>query len=176
MIRNTNETKITVNFDSDNISIDTGDLVFDHMLKTLFFYMKQNVNIKAAYDLRHHLWEDTGITIAEAIKEKIKGRNITRFGSTIMPMDDSLILLSLDISRAYINFNVDYKDAEGFELNLLYEFLWGFSRTLSMTLHVVKMNGTNPHHITENIFKALGISLKIALEEGSRLESTKGVL
>ncbi len=176
MIRNTNETKIEIDFNSNDISINGDDMIFNHMLKTLFFYMKQNVKIKYSFDLRHHLWEDTGITFAMAIKEKINGKNIKRFGNATMPMDDSLILLSLDISRAYINFSVDYNNEEGFELNLLYEFLWAFARTLPCTLHIIKLNGKNPHHITENIFKTLGVSLKTATEESTQLESTKGTL
>ncbi len=174
MIRNTNETKIEVIINNNKNYIDTNDKILDHMMKTLFFYMDKNVYIKAEYDLRHHLWEDLGITIGLEIKNNIK--NIKRFGSSMMPMDDSLILLSLDISRSYINFNVDYKNSEGFELNLVYEFLWALSRTLNMTLHVIKLNGNDPHHITEDIFKNLGNALKIALEESSKIESTKGVL
>ncbi len=174
MIRNTDETKIEVILNNDKNYINTGDKILDHMMKTLFFYMNKNVYIKAEYDLRHHLWEDLGITAGMEIKSNIK--NIKRFGSSMMPMDDSLILLSLDISRPYINFKVDYSNAEGFELNLLYEFLWALARTLSMTLHVIKLNGSDPHHITEDVFKNLGNALKIALEESGRIESTKGVL
>ncbi len=174
MIRNTSETRIEVRMGNNINYINTGDKILDHMMKTLFFYMNKNVYINAEYDLRHHLWEDLGITIGLEIKNNIK--NIKRFGSSMMPMDDSLILLSLDISRPYINFSVNYNNSEGFELNLLYEFLWALSRTLSMTLHVIKLNGNDPHHITEDVFKNLGNALKIALENSDRIESTKGIL
>ncbi len=174
MIRNTSETRIEVRIGNNINYINTGDKILDHMMKTLFFYMNKNVYINAEYDLRHHLWEDLGITIGLEIKNNIK--SIKRFGSSMMPMDDSLILLSLDISRPYINFSVNYNNSEGFELNLLYEFLWALSRTLSMTLHVIKLNGNDPHHITEDVFKNLGNALKIALENSDRIESTKGIL
>ncbi len=174
MIRNTSETRIEVRMGNNINYINTGDKILDHMMKTLFFYMNKNVYINAEYDLRHHLWEDLGITIGLEIKNNIK--SIKRFGSSMMPMDDSLILLSLDISRPYINFSVNYNNSEGFELNLLYEFLWALSRTLSMTLHVIKLNGNDPHHITEDVFKNLGNALKIALENSDRIESTKGIL
>jgi imidazoleglycerol-phosphate dehydratase len=176
MIRETKETVIDVNIDSENTVIETGDKILDHMMRTLFFYMDRNVKIKCSYDLRHHLWEDLGITIAMELMA-IKGEKpVKRFGSATMPMDESLITVSLDISRAYINFQVDFRDAEGFELNLLYEFLWALARTMPMTLHVIKISGTNSHHVTENVFKALGAALGIALEETKYTKSTKGVL
>ncbi|WP_337860557.1 imidazoleglycerol-phosphate dehydratase HisB [Ferroplasma sp.] len=176
MIRKTKETEIEVTLDTKNTVIDTGEKILDHMMKTLFFYMGRNVTIKCSYDLRHHLWEDLGITIAQEISSSINGKSIKRFGSATMPMDESLIMVSLDISRAYINFNVEFRDAEGFELNLLYEFLWALARTLPVTLHVIKFSGINSHHITENIFKALGVSFGIALEEIEYTRSTKGAL
>jgi imidazoleglycerol-phosphate dehydratase len=176
MIRNTLETSIEVNIGTKNMIIETGDQILDHMMKTLFFYMNKNATIKCSFDLRHHLWEDLGITIAQEISSTIAGKSIKRFGTAIMPMDESLIMVSLDISRAYINFDVDFRDAEGFELNLLYEFLWAFARTLPVTMHVIKLNGYNSHHITENIFKALGVSLGTALEEIGYTKSTKGVI
>jgi imidazoleglycerol-phosphate dehydratase len=176
MIRRTRETDIEVIIDSNSTKIETGDPILDHMMKTLFFYMGREVQIKCSYDLRHHLWEDLGITIAQELMASTAGKSLRRFGSATMPMDESLILVSLDISRAYINFNVEFRDAEGFELNILYEFLWALARTMPMTLHVVKLNGINSHHITENIFKALGVSLGIAMEESTYMRSTKGTL
>ncbi|HIH60372.1 MAG TPA: imidazoleglycerol-phosphate dehydratase HisB [Ferroplasma sp.] len=176
MIRNTRETEIEVNIDSENTIIETGDSILDHMMRTLFFYMGRNVQIKCSFDLRHHLWEDLGITIGQELSASIGGRPIKRFGSATMPMDESLILVSLDISRAYFNFQVEFRDAEGFELNLLYEFLWALARTMSMTLHIIKFSGINSHHITENVFKALGASLGTALEESKYTRSTKGTL
>ena len=176
MIRNTKETEIEVSLDSDKTSIETGDPILDHMMKTLFFYMEKNVKIKCKYDLRHHLWEDLGITVAQEISSYIGQRHIKRFGNATMPMDESLIIISLDISRAYINFDVNFTDSEGFEINLVYEFLWALARTVPLTLHVIMMNGKNAHHITENIFKSLGTALGTAIQDSQYLRSTKGAI
>ncbi|KPV46887.1 imidazoleglycerol-phosphate dehydratase [Acidiplasma aeolicum] len=173
MIRETKETKIEIT-DSDKNDIETGDLILNHMLNTLFFYMNRPVKIRGKFDLKHHLWEDAGITIGLFLNPSDK--KIARFGTSIMPMDDSLIMVSLDISRPYINFNVNFNNEEGFELLVLREFLWGLARTMNMTMHVIKLNGENPHHITENIFKCLGSALRQALEVSEELKSTKGVL
>ncbi|AGO60509.1 imidazoleglycerol-phosphate dehydratase HisB [Ferroplasma acidarmanus] len=176
MIRETKETVIEVDIGSESTVIETGDKILDHMMRTLFFYMGRNAKIKCSYDLRHHLWEDLGITIAMELTALKGEKPVKRFGSATMPMDESLIMVSLDISRAYINFQVDFRDAEGFELNLLYEFLWALARTMPMTLHVIKFSGINSHHITENVFKALGAALGNALEGTEYTRSTKGIL
>ncbi len=173
MIRKTKETNIEIRH-ADKNEIDTGDLILNHMLNTLFFYMEKPVYLKAEYDLKHHLWEDAGITIGMFLNER--GQNIKRYGTSTVPMDDSLILLSLDLSRPYLNFSVNFSNEEGFELYILREFIWGLARTMNMTLHIVKLNGENPHHITENIFKCLGFALKDALQNVDRMNSTKGSL
>ncbi|ALM74464.1 imidazoleglycerol-phosphate dehydratase HisB [Thermococcus barophilus] len=176
MRRKTKETDITVEIGVDG-GIETGDRVFDHLLTALFFYMQQNVSIKASYDLRHHLWEDLGIVLGEELREKIKGRKIARFGSAIMPMDDALVLVAVDISRPYLNLELDIKESEkGFEVTLVREFLWALARTLNATIHVKQLAGVNAHHIIEAAFKGLGVALRQALSESKRLESTKGVL
>jgi imidazoleglycerol-phosphate dehydratase len=156
------------------ITIDTGDKVLDHMLTSMFFYMGYSASIRAKWDLRHHLWEDTAITLAEEMK-KFLG-NIKRFGNAIIPMDDALILVSVDISRAYLNFGIKFEDDEGFELSLVREFLSAFARTIGATIHVKQLDGFNAHHITEATFKGLGIALGLALEKSDRVESTKGSL
>jgi len=176
MRRKTKETDITVEIGVKG-SIETGDRVFDHLLTALFFYMRKKVNIKASYDLRHHLWEDLGIVLGEELREKIKGRKIARFGNAIMPMDDALVLVAVDISRPYLNLELDIKEnEEGFEVTLVREFLWALARTLNATIHVKQLAGVNAHHIIEAAFKGLGIALRQALSESERLESTKGVL
>ena len=176
MIRNTKETQIEVSLDTETTSVATGDPILDHMMKTLFFYMEKSVKIKCTYDLRHHLWEDLGITVAEELSAYAGKRHIKRFGTATMPMDESLVMVSLDVSRAYINFHVDFADSEGFEINLVYEFLWALARTMPLTLHVIMMHGKNAHHITENIFKSLGVALGIAIQDNQYLRSTKGTI
>ncbi|WP_457754452.1 imidazoleglycerol-phosphate dehydratase HisB [Thermococcus sp.] len=176
MRRKTKETDIIVEISVEG-GIETGDKILDHLLTALFFYMREKVNIKASYDLRHHLWEDLGITLGEELREKIKGKKIARFGNAIMPMDDALVLVAVDISRPYLNLELDIKESEeGFELTLVREFLWALARTLNATIHVKQLAGVNAHHIIEAAFKCLGVALRQALSEGERLESTKGVL
>ena len=106
MIRETKETVIEVDIGSESTIIETGDKILDHMMRTLFFYMGRNAKIKCSYDLRHHLWEDLGITIAMELTALKGEKPVKRFGSATMPMDESLIMVSLDISRAYINFHL----------------------------------------------------------------------
>lgn len=166
--------EITVKRGPGEVTVDTGDKVLDHMLTSMFFYMGYSANIKASWDLRHHLWEDMAIALAEEMK-KFFG-NVKRFGNAIMPMDDALVLVSVDISRAYLNFGIKFEDEEDFELNLVREFLNAFARTLGATIHVKQLHGFNAHHITEATFKGLGIALRLALEESDRVESTKGSL
>ncbi|MBO8173803.1 MAG: imidazoleglycerol-phosphate dehydratase HisB [Thermococcus sp.] len=177
MRRKTKETDITVEIGVEG-SIETGDRVFDHLLTALFFYMREKVNIKASYDLRHHLWEDLGIVLGEELKEKIKGKKIARFGNAIMPMDDALVLVAVDISgRAYASVELAPEEGEeGFELTLVREFLWALARTLNATIHMKQLSGVNAHHVIEAAFKGLGVALRKALRESKRLESTKGVL
>lgn len=176
MRRKTKETDIIVEIGVEG-GIETGDRVFDHLLTALFFYMREKANVKASYDLRHHLWEDLGITLGEELRDKIRGKKIARFGSAIMPMDDALVLVAVDISRPYLNLEIDFRESEeGFEVTLVREFLRALARTLNATIHVKQLAGVNAHHIVEATFKGLGVALRQALSEGERLESTKGVL
>ena len=176
MRRKTKETDIVVELGVEG-EIETGDKILDHLLTALFFYMREKASVKAGYDLRHHLWEDLGIVLGEELKGKIKGRKIARFGNAIMPMDDALVLVAVDISRPHLNLELDVKESEeGFEFTLVREFLWALARTLNATIHVKQLAGVNAHHIIEATFKGLGVALRQALSESERLESTKGVL
>ena len=174
MKRKTNEVDITVETGDGITLIDTGDKILDHMLKTLFFYMNMPARIEAKWDLRHHLWEDMGIAIAQAIRGELS--EIKRFGNAVIPMDEALVMVAVDISRPFLNFTLSYNDDEGFSLNLVREFYLAFSRTLGATIHVIQMAGQNPHHITEASFKALGKAMEQAIQPSRRLESTKGSL
>jgi len=176
MKRKTQETEIVVEMNG-NGSIATGDRVLDHMLRTLFFYMKSTANIRATGDLRHHLWEDTGITVGMALREALPPQ-FERFGTAIMPMDDALVLVAVDISgRSYVSMELNLKEKEeGFQESLVHEFLWGLSRALRATIHVKQLSGVNAHHIIEAVFKALGSALSQAIRESSQLNSTKGVI
>jgi len=176
MRRKTKEVDIIVEIGIEG-EINTRDRVLDHLLTALFFYMQEKANVKAKWDLRHHLWEDLGIVLGEELRKKIKGRKIARFGNAIMPMDDALVLVAVDISRPYLNLELDIKEREeGFEVTLVREFLWALARTLNATIHVKQLSGVNAHHVIEAAFKGLGVALRKALGESERLESTKGMI
>ncbi len=176
MERKTREVEISVNIDEEG-EIDTGDKVFDHLLTSLSFYMERELAIKASWDLRHHLWEDLGLTLGEELRDDIKDKNIVRFGNAVVPMDDALVLVSVDISRPYLKFDVDIcEPEEGFQETLAREFLWALAKSLSVTVHVKQLNGINGHHVIEAVFKALGMALKDAMSDSEGLRSTKGVL
>ncbi len=177
MRRKTEEVDIGVEFGTDEIEIGTGDIVLDHMLKTFFFYMGEKVKIDGEWDLRHHLWEDMGILLGQALKERIDGKEIQRFGNAVMPMDDALVLASVDVSRVYLNVDLDYRyEEEGFDLVLVKELLNGLVRNLPATVHVKQLNGEGAHHVIEAGFKALGVAMSEALKPSTELRSTKGVL
>lgn len=126
MRRTTKETDIEVELDVEG-TVETGDPVLNHLLMALFHYMGRNARVKANYDLRHHLWEDVGITLGLELREKLPGK-FARFGSAVMPMDDALILVALDISgRPYLNLELfPLEEEEGFSVTLVREFLWGW--------------------------------------------------
>ncbi|NJE10526.1 imidazoleglycerol-phosphate dehydratase HisB [Thermococcus sp. MAR1] len=176
MNRKTGETDVTVELDVAG-EIRTGDGVLDHLLTALFFYMGREAKVTASYDLRHHLWEDVGITLGEELRSKLPER-FARFGNAVMPMDDALLLVAVDISgRPYVSAELDFKEREeGFEASLVREFLWGLARSLRATIHVKTLNGVNAHHVIEAAFKGLGLALGKATQESGKLESTKGLL
>ncbi len=175
MIRKTKETEIEILIGKSG-EIKTDDKILDHMLNTLFFYMEEEASVAVQkWDIRHHLWEDTGITVGKAIAERIDRAKIARFGSAIIPMDDALVLVSMDISRAFSSVELNWTVPEqGFEKSLVEEFVSGLSRTLNATIHIKTLSGKNAHHITEAAFKGLGASLKEATEITGKTKSTKG--
>lgn len=174
MKRKTEEVEITVKF-GDEISVNTGDKVLDHLLNTLLFYSKLPVIIEASGDLPHHLWEDTGIVFGEFIKREAEKKEIARYGSAIISMDEALVLAAVDISRPYLVTDLNPEEREeGFSLTLTGQFLAALSRSLEATIHINQLSGVNSHHVIEAGFKALGVSLGQALTESTRVESTKG--
>ncbi len=176
MKRKTEEVDIEVELGKEG-EIDTGDEVLDHLLTSLTFYMEVGASISAEWDLRHHLWEDLAITLGEEINEKVDRDEIDRFGDITMPMDDALVLVAVDISRPYVNIDLDIKEAErDFEPALVKEFVNALSRTIDATIHVKQISGINGHHVIEAVFKGLGVALGQALGESEKLKSTKGVL
>ena len=174
MKRKTAEVEINVEFD-ESLKVETGDGVFDHLLNTLLFYMDKPGNIRASGDLRHHLWEDTGIVLGGALKKEIGETRVARYGTSVIPMDEALVLASVDLSRPYLVTDFDLKEVEtGFEITLVRQFLEALSRSLEATIHLKQLSGGNTHHVIEAGFKALGKSLANALKPSDRVESTKG--
>jgi imidazoleglycerol-phosphate dehydratase len=145
-----------------------------------------NLEVKAQGDLKvdyHHTVEDIGICLGESIKNALQGKKgIRRYGSTILPMDESLVQVAIDLSgRGQLNYRVQFEQERVgfFEVNLVEEFFRALSYHAGMTLHINLLYGKNSHHIIEAIFKAFGRALDKATRKDSRLNgvlSTKGVI
>lgn len=176
MRRKTLETDIDI-LENDELIIQCEDKIFSHMMKTFFYYMDLKVKFIADFDLIHHLWEDSAITIAQFLKERISNKKVNRFSSKIIPMDDALIMAAVDISRAYSSVELDIKEEEkGFEVGNFREFINALSSNLPATIHIKQLSGINAHHIIEGGFKSLGIALKEATSLSEKIVSTKGMI
>src|SRR6056297_228912 len=177
MKRKTYETDISITRSDEQITIDTKDVVLDHMLNSLFFYMSLPVSIEAESDLPHHLWEDCGIAVGEFLAKEFDREAIARFGYVIMPMDEALVLVSLDVSRSFASVELDIKETEaGFEAGLFREFVNGLVRAFDTCIHVRQLAGLNAHHIIEAAFKGMGKAFQQALKPSEGVQSTKGSL
>lgn len=185
--RNTLETKIDLKLDIDGsreISINSGIGFFDHMLKAMAFYANFDLNIECKGDLHvdtHHTVEDIGLSLGEAFKEALGDKKgITRFASPVTPMDESLVLVAIDISnRPYLVENLEFKSEKigDMENQCFKEFFHGFAMTAGITLHIDIIRGENDHHKIEAVFKGLGRAIREAVcIVGSEVVSTKGVL
>ncbi len=188
--RKTNETNILLKLDLDcgkESKIDTGCGFLDHML-TLFashggFYLEVSCKGDVEVDY-HHTVEDIGIALGAAIKNSLGDmRGICRYGYFVLPMDEALILTSLDISgRAYLNFDlkIPAEKVGDFDTELVKEFFLALTRNSGMTLHVKQFAGENSHHIIEGTFKSFAHALKKAVsidqKMKDRIPSTKGVI
>lgn len=190
IIRKTNETDITLTLNVDGkgtSTIDTGCGFLDHMLTLFAKHGRFDLTVKCTGDTYvddHHTVEDIGIALGQAFKVALgEKRGIVRYGSTILPMDEALILTAIDFSgRSYLGFDVDIPTEKigSFDTELVQEFWYGFVRNADCTLHIRKIAGSNSHHIVEGAFKSAARSIKDAVktEEGfaDEIPSTKGVL
>lgn len=189
ILRETNETKINLQINLDGggkNSIDTGIGFFNHMLNLFAAHGHFDLEIDCKGDLEvdgHHSVEDIGIALGTAIKNALGDkRGINRYGTFFLPMDESLALVSLDISgRPFLVFDAgEFAPMVGnFDTELTEEFLRAFAFNAGITLHVKILYGKNTHHKIEAIFKALGHALRIAVdynEKNSGIPSTKGIL
>jgi len=190
IIRKTKETNIAVEVNLDGkgkYNIKTGIGFLDHMLEQLSKHSLIDITLKAKGDTHidlHHTTEDTGIAIGEAIKKAAGNRKgIKRYASMVIPMDETLSRVSLDVSnRPYLIWKIDLKVEKLGEMDteLFKEWFQAFSQSAGITLHVENIYGDNSHHKIESCFKGLARSLKEALTIDKRIEnsipSTKGKL
>ena len=184
--RETKETKVSValNLEGGVVKIDTGIGFFDHMLHALLFYAGFGATVTCHGDLNvdgHHSVEDVGIVLGQALREALGGKvGIRRFAWAYVPMDESLEFCALDVSgRPYLVMDAAMPQAVigGYDSCLTKEFMRAFAMNSGITLHVKSEYGENAHHITEGLFKALGLALKDAVRvESDRVTSTKGAL
>ena len=186
--RKTKETDISLGLRIDgagNADINTGIGFFDHMLEGFAKHGDFDLKVICKGDLNvdtHHTVEDIGIALGQAINEAVKDKSgINRYASFIQPMDDALVLVSVDLcGRSYLNFNYEFKTERVgyFETETLKEFFRAVSDNAGMNIHIKVFDGENTHHIIEAMFKSFANALSIAASESGRqgVLSTKGVL
>ena len=183
------ETEIEVKVDLNGKGINnlqTEIYFLNHMLSLFSQHGFFDLEVKARGDLKvdyHHTVEDIGICLGEAIKNALQDKKgIRRYGSTILPMDESLVQVALDLSgRGQLVYKVQFEQERvgSFEVNLVEEFFRALSYHAGMTLHINLLYGKNSHHIIEAIFKAFGRVLDEATRRDDRLDdvfSTKGII
>ncbi|MBN4050733.1 MAG: imidazoleglycerol-phosphate dehydratase [Alkaliphilus sp.] len=183
--RKTYETDISLSLNLDGqglYDIKTGINFFDHMLEQLAKHSGMDLHINAQGDIEidnHHTVEDVGICLGLAFQEAIgECRGIRRFGSTFMPMDETLTMIALDINgrpNAVMNMTFPSEKVGAFETECLREFLVAFANNAKITLHVDVRYGINTHHIIESIFKGIALCIKDGIKiVDSKVPSTKG--
>ena len=188
--RKTAETDIalTLNLDgSGKSAIDTGCGFLDHMLTLFSRHGRFDLTIRCKGDTYvddHHTAEDIGISLGQAFQTALGDKKgINRYGSTVLPMDEALILTAVDLSgRGYLGYDLQIPTEKvgTFDTELVEEFWLGFIRNAACTLHIRQLAGSNSHHIIEGAFKSVARTLKkaVAIDEAMKNEipSSKGVL
>ena len=187
--RTTKGTDISMKFGVDgsgNSKIDTGIGFFDHMLESFARHGFFDLDVQVTGDLAvdgHHTIEDTGIVLGSAIKKALGDKKgIRRYGSCMLPMDETLALCAIDLSgRPYLVFDAEFTtDRVGYmETEMVKEFFYAVSYRAKMNLHLKVLSGSNNHHIIEGMFKAFARALDEATGIDPRITgilSTKGSL
>ena len=188
--RKTNETDIflKLNIDGSGVSkINSGCGFLDHMLTLLARHARFDLELSCNGDTEvdyHHTVEDIGIVLGDALKQALGDmKGIKRYGSWILPMDETLILTALDISgRSLLSYGLDIPTEKvgDFDTELVEEFFLSVTRHADITLHINQLAGSNSHHIIEGTFKSVARSLKIGVsideQYKNEIPSTKGVL
>lgn len=184
--RKTLETEISVRLclDGGKTEISTGVGFFDHMLNSFAVHGGFGIQIKADGDLNvdcHHTVEDTGIVLGKTFLKALGDKSgINRFGNCTIPMDESLAFASVDISgRPFLVFGADFKQERigSYDTCMTEEFMRAFAMNAGITLHTKVLYGSNAHHETEAMFKAVAHALNIAVAPRSGgILSAKGSL
>lgn len=187
--RKTNETDIqlTLALEGEQYRVDTGCGFLDHMLELFARHGGFGLRLHCQGDARvdyHHTVEDIGIVLGQAFREALGDkRGINRYGSFLLPMDEALVLVAVDLSgrtTCCCDLTLPAQKVGDFDTELAEEFFLGFCRGGEFTLHVRQLAGKNTHHILEAAFKGFGRAMAIAVAMDSRhpdaLPSTKGVL
>ncbi|MEM2250628.1 MAG: imidazoleglycerol-phosphate dehydratase HisB [Candidatus Hadarchaeales archaeon] len=182
--RKTKETdiKVKINLDgSGKSSIETGIEFLNHMLASMAKHGRFDLEVTATGDLKHHIVEDVAICLGLAVDKALgEKKDIARIGTAVVPMDDALVLVAVDLSgRAYsdISLKAKARKIEDISADLLEHFLDTFAKNGRFNLHVIVLKGKNDHHKIEAAFKALGVALREAVKQiGGGIPSTKGVL
>ena len=188
--RKTTETdiKLSLNLDGRGKSaINTGVGFLDHMLELFARHGKFDLELICKGDTHidgHHSVEDIGICLGTAFSEALgEARGICRYSDVTLPMDEALVLCAIDISgRSYLNLRIELVDKTvgTMDTELFEEFMQAFVRKAGLTVHIIKLEGKNAHHILEACFKALARALRAAVRIDEELKndipSTKGVL
>ena len=188
--RKTRETSISVSIDLDgqgNSKVSTGNGMLDHLIAQLSRHGLIDINLNAKGDIEvgwHHLVEDTAICLGRAFREAMgDGRGIHRMGHALVPLDESLALVAVDLSgRGYaeVDCGLEGQMAETLPGEMVQHFLETFALEAKINLHAKIMAGQNAHHKAEVLFKALAKSLRYALERDPRaptdIPSTKGII
>ena len=188
--RKTNETdiKLSLNIDGTGKSnIQSGCGFLDHMLTLFASHGKFDLEIKCNGDTYvddHHTTEDIGSVLGQAFAQALSDkRGIVRYGSTILPMDEALILTAVDFSgRSYLAYSLEIPTEKvgTFDTELVKEFFLAFTRKADLTLHIKQLDGKNSHHIIEGAFKSVARSIRAAVKIDSdfadEIPSSKGVL
>ena len=190
ILRKTGETDVRLTIDLDGRGAyenKTGVGFLDHMLDLFARHGRFDLTVRCEGDTwvdDHHTVEDVGITLGDAFARALgEKRGVTRYGSTILPMDEALILTAVDLSgRGLLCYDlaIPTEKVGTFDTQLTGEFFAAFARRADLTLHVKQLAGTNSHHIIEGAFKSLARSLRTAVAidpaAAGEVPSTKGVL
>lgn len=188
--RKTNETdiKISINLDGNGVAdVNSGSGFLDHMLTLFAKHSRFDISLSCVGDTWvdfHHTAEDIGISLGIAFRNALGDKKgIVRYGDTILPMDEALILSAVDLSgRSYLSYGLKprAKKVGEFDVELVEEFFIAFTVNAQINLHLIQLAGKNTHHILEGAFKSVARSLKTAVSIDAKLNgeipSTKGVL